>query len=126
MKKQLQDDVHFDEFAETFEMVPPNYSILQLGSCLHSWKKQIGEKRKMTPNLGDADHCTAAYAISKQGAILMFKSLPVSHPIDHLMVSGWGGMHHPDFATYSVWPSLIKPSHEVNERSKTGIRDRKK
>ena len=71
-------------------MVPPNYAILQLGSCLFSASKERMSFLRVEPTLGNNKFCTGAYAISKQGAILLFKMLPLSHPIDHMMISWWG------------------------------------
>lgn len=90
------------------KMVPPNFSILQLGSCLHNRFKDVEfNVRELAVSLGDSAHCTSAYVISKQGAIQMFKSMPIAHPIDQQMCAGWGGMHHPDFSSYGVWPVHI-------------------
>jgi hypothetical protein len=52
----------------------------------------------------------------------MFKSLPIAHPIDQQMVGeDWGGLHHPDFTSYGVWPAVFIPSDNVNAASSTGM-----
>lgn len=79
-------------------------------------------QRVLSANHGNSEHCTTAYVVSKQGAILMFKSLPIAHPIDLIMV--WA-VNHPDYSVYSVWPSVFRPIWQDRNKASdgTGIRD---
>lgn len=117
----LKSGVDMALVREAMTMIPPNYSVAQFGSCNHTARKKMGDRYTIYESNGDADHCTNAYAVSRQGAILLFKSLPIQHPIDHLMCGGFGGMHHPDFSSYGVWPSLFAPNPDLATQS-TGIR----
>ncbi|KAJ3273926.1 hypothetical protein HDV01_003757 [Terramyces sp. JEL0728] len=122
------------------EHIPASYSIFHLGQCIQTYLDTLPQDGiaqegnfKITANMGDPRHCTSAYMMSKQGAILMFKSLPVAMPIDYQM-SGYmpfsakmthaGRIDHPNLSVYSVWPAIFKPSLEINDKSSTGIRDK--
>ena len=128
----LEDDIEFKNanvttLVQAIEMLPPNYSLCHFGSGYFSagdyYMPYPGglNHRKLYPSIGKTDHCTGAYIISKQGAILMFKSLPLITPIDFQMNDNTG-MEHPDFNVYGVWPPLFIPSVGVNRDHNTGIR----
>ncbi|KAJ3314087.1 hypothetical protein HDV04_001118 [Boothiomyces sp. JEL0838] len=122
--------------ANVLRYVPPNYGIIQLGQCLASkvdpFDKGIERKqpiRQLYAHLGDWKHCTSSYIISKTGAILMFKSLPLSFAIDLQMMGArieggeeHGGIENPDHSIYGVWPSIFVASEDINKQSYTGIR----
>ncbi|KAJ3268093.1 hypothetical protein HDV01_003477 [Terramyces sp. JEL0728] len=135
----IEDDAmfHYHATAETIKeavkFVPPNYSIIQFGRGLNSvfrydrLKLPKEGKRVITANLGDNRHCTTSYIVSKQGAILMFKSLPLHDPID-FQITGLiphnthsGPIKHPDFSTYSIWPAIFEPNFDL---AKSGIRNK--
>ena len=127
----LEDDVEFGKnvteqtVTEALSYIPPNYSVFQLGCCLFN-RDEIDKstegltgRRGIQVSLGKNTYCTAAYVISRQGAILLFKSLPISHPIDWQMVSA---LRAPDYSVYGLTSPLFLPNIEVNDISHTGIR----
>ncbi|KAJ3252188.1 hypothetical protein HK103_001799 [Boothiomyces macroporosus] len=137
----LEDDVKLFEDAdpdlieEIMKYIPPNYSIVQLGQCLDavldgfdSGIRRHGFPRQIVANLGDWRHCTSAFVASKTGALILFKAMPLSSPIDHQMMAAWidgrehGSVRNPDYSVYGVWPTVFVASEEVNEKSSTGIR----
>ncbi|KAJ3323569.1 hypothetical protein HDV06_001593 [Boothiomyces sp. JEL0866] len=122
--------------ANVLKYVPPNYSIIQLGQCLASkvdpfdkGKERKQSIRQLYAHLGDWRHCTSSYVISKTGAILMFKSLPLSFAIDLQMMGArieggedHGAIENPDHSMYGVWPAIFVASEDINMQSYTGIR----
>ncbi|KAJ3310229.1 hypothetical protein HDV04_005168 [Boothiomyces sp. JEL0838] len=134
----LEDDAmfHYNGSVETISnlmnFIPPNYSFVQFGRGLNSIFQYNTSnlpkegKRVIRPNLGDNRHCTTSYIVSKQGAILMFKSLPLIDPID-FQIAGYipwnphsGAIKHPDLSSYSVWPAIYEPNPELDA---SGIRN---
>ncbi|KAJ3317143.1 hypothetical protein HDV06_001968 [Boothiomyces sp. JEL0866] len=141
----VEDDVQLNSNSQNISIsslvgkIPSTYSAFQLGQCISHYINTLPQEGisytgnfKISPNLGDPRHCTSAYIMSKQGAILMFKSLPIAMPIDYQM-SGYmpfaegmthqGRIDHPNLSIYSLWPAVFEPSVDVNEKSDTGIRD---
>ncbi|KAJ3307861.1 hypothetical protein HDV04_002447, partial [Boothiomyces sp. JEL0838] len=140
----IEDDIQLNPYAKKFsnnvliEKLPSTYSIFHLGQCISGYLTSLPQdgisyvgNMKISSNLGDPRHCTSAYLISKQGAILMFKSLPIAMPIDYQM-SGFmpfgknmthqGRIEHPNLSVHSLWPAIFEPSVDINEMSNTGIR----
>ncbi|KAJ3269293.1 hypothetical protein HDV01_001622 [Terramyces sp. JEL0728] len=137
----LEDDVelyeHSDvsEIAKIIKYIPPNYSFVHIGQCLggvldgfDQGLKRHGYPRQIKANLGDWRSCGTSFITSKTGAILLFKSLPLTLPIDHQMLAEWtdgneyGSLKNPSHAVYSVWPPIFAPSERVNMESSTNIR----
>jgi hypothetical protein len=57
--------------------------------------------------------------VSKTGALLLFKNLPITHPVDLIIELA---ITNPDFTVYYPTVSIFRPSLTINEQSKTGIR----
>ncbi|KAJ3317142.1 hypothetical protein HDV06_001967 [Boothiomyces sp. JEL0866] len=141
----VEDDIHLNpngrniSIADLVEKIPSTFSALHMGQCIDHYIKSLPQdgisykgSMKITSNLGDPRHCTSAYIISKQGAILLFKSLPMAMPIDYQMSgympfsknrTDYGRIEHPDLSILSLWPALFEPSVDINEMSNTGIRE---
>ncbi|KAI9336847.1 hypothetical protein DFJ73DRAFT_18426 [Zopfochytrium polystomum] len=114
-------------FSDTLRFLPPNYSIVHVGTCSGSVKGKLGQERKVEVTLGS--RCTGAYTISKQGVIMLFKNFPLRVAIDLQMidVTFWHKQHfgitrHPDYRNFFVTPALLRPSETMNDIGSTGIR----
>ncbi|KAI8908567.1 hypothetical protein EDD86DRAFT_19547 [Gorgonomyces haynaldii] len=129
---QLARNVKCTAPVDLMDYLPSSYSIAHLGGCNSAYNYGYFNNpyglldlthHQVYCGLENHEHCTTSYLISKQGALLMFKSLPFKGPIDLQMVGGGrGGMFHPDFSAYSIWPPFYLPSLEINSKSDTGIR----
>ncbi|KAJ3252187.1 hypothetical protein HK103_001798 [Boothiomyces macroporosus] len=137
----LEDDVDLNDKADIslvrdiMKYIPSNYAFVQIGQCLDGvldgfdhGLRRYGAKRIIKANLGDWRHCGSSFITSKTGAILLFKSLPLTYPIDHQIIAQWtdgneyGSIKNPTHSIYGVWPAIFAPSEDVNRKSSTDIR----
>lgn len=123
----LEVGVNAKTFGESLRYLPPNYSIMHVGTCSGTKHATPGQERLVEVTLGA--RCTGAYTISKQGVILMFKNFPLRMPIDLQMIdvtlwdkAQFGITRHPDYRNFFITPALLRPSEALNKVGSTGIR----
>ncbi|KAJ1540271.1 hypothetical protein HK405_011499, partial [Cladochytrium tenue] len=113
--------------GQALRYLPPNYSVMHVGTCSAAPRARAGQERRVEVTLGS--RCTGAYALSKQGAIVLFRNFPLRVAVDLQMidVSMWsrfqyGITRHPDYRNFYVEPAILRPSADVNTAGSTGIR----
>ena len=113
----LEPGVTPDKVMETMKYVPPNYSFVELGQCIWAVSPPPDVHRRIEP-VFSTNRCAGTFAISRQGAILFYRSLPFRMPIDWQM-DGSIGISHPDYRIYNVVPQFFEPSKKLNSDSQT-------
>eukprot|EP00158_Paraphelidium_tribonemae_P005816 Partr_v1_DN27541_c0_g1_i1_m30618 putative (Alpha (1,3) fucosyltransferase len=115
--KDLDDDAFNANLKKLMDEIPKDYDIVELGICLdmHCPVRSTGSPFSYCSHTGS--RCTHAYVISFQGAIKMFKTLPLRAPIDiQTRIENYGGKWNVFWAA----PGLFIQNPDIEN---TGIRE---